>query len=159
MVTQQITSPGPAPSMCLHSPALLIWWLESVRTNFLLPEELSTDPCQLLPQEQSLHSALLGPHLLLLAKEVARPPPQAALCPSLLPEGGGLSIHPQAPRARSWHGARYQRVCHIGPFPAVAAKLSHTEEAQKLASPSGRGRSRWLPVALSVSGTVALISF
>lgn len=86
-------------------------------------------------------------------------PPQAALCPSLLPEGGGLSIHPPAPRARSWHGARYQRVCHIGPFPAVAAKLSHTEEGQKLASPSGRGRSRWLPVALSVSGTVALISF
>lgn len=158
MVTQRITSPGPAPSMCLHSPALLIWWLESVRTNFLLPEELSTDPCQLLPQEQSLHSALLGPHLLLLAKEVARPVPRLLSAPACS-RGGGLSIHPPAPRARSWHGARYQRVCHIGPFPAVAAKLSHTEEGQKLASPSGRGRSRWLPVALSVSGTVALISF
>lgn len=58
-------------------------------------------------------------------------PPQAALCPSLLP--GGLSVHPQALRDISWHDARHQRVCHIGPFPAMAAKLSHTKERQKLA--------------------------
>lgn len=92
MVTQQITSPGPAPSVCPHSPALLTWWLESVRTDFLLPEELSTDPCQLLPQEQSPHSALLGPHLLLLAKEVVRLLPRLLSAPAFS-QGGYLSIH------------------------------------------------------------------